>query len=295
MAHDMTDILDRRLLASRPSAADASAYACDEALLDRLREQPIAARRAVPVKVATPVAAGVAAVAAGLLLLGGGPGSPDAAAAVTQTLHWLTPSPGTILHARSVETNRGDVTTRDYWQSGDDPSKLRERIDGQRSFERSGDEYYDPATNTIYAPGDGVNKAKLPGAIVPPAKDGSLPAGDPMVIKVRMLLAAGHMEVGDLDHHNGVDAWPISLKPGLDRQPWTLWVSADDGKPLELHDGYQTIRWTAYDVTSGDGNAAVLSVRAAHPDAQVVTDPEAVMQAEARLEGMKQEATGEKR
>ena len=73
---------------------------------------------------------------------------PSSASAITQTLRWLDPPPGTILHVRSVETKGGHTTTRELWQSADRPQSERQLIDGPQSFESAGGALYDPATNT---------------------------------------------------------------------------------------------------------------------------------------------------
>jgi hypothetical protein len=58
--------------------------------------------------------------------------------------------------------------------------------------------------------------------------------------------------------HDGADAWAISLKRGEGRPVWTLWVSAADGRPLELRDpgrdaneAPQVIHWPVYEVLRG--------------------------------------------
>ena len=77
-----------------------------------------------------------------------------------------------------------------------------------------------------------------------------------------------------------IEAWVIRLRPVDGEAEWTLWVSAADGKPLELRDpgrdgqAAQVIRWSTYEVLPGSAaNQAQLSLTAAHPDAQVVHDP----------------------
>lgn len=274
MEHHMTDDLERRLRAARPAMAHADEDAFDADLLARVRQQPIAARRAVPRAVAVPVAAGLTITATAVVMLAGGPGDvggPSSASAVTQALRWLNPPHGTILHARSVETQGGRTTTREFWQSADHPATEREVLSGAQSSETTGDAVYDAATDTIYEPPGGMPDAK-PG-------DASLPPGDPVVAKVRILLQEGRMEVRGRERHNGVDAWAISLKPGVGRPVWTLWVSAADGKPLELRDPGrdaneqpQVIRWSAYEVLPGAQANRVLTLTGAHPSARVVHD-----------------------
>jgi hypothetical protein len=77
---------------------------------------------------------------------------------------------------------------------------------------------------------------------------------------------------------NGVDAWKITLTDAADREPWVLWVRAEDGKPLAIDDPGNPARakapehshWTTYDVLDD----APISLREAHPDAKVVNDGE---------------------
>jgi hypothetical protein len=273
MAYHVTDDLERRLRAARPPMARADEDAFDAQLLARLREQPIAARRTVPRAVAVPVAAGLTLTATAAVMLAGGPGDvggPSSASAVTQALRWLNPPHGTILHARSVETQGARTTTREFWQSADHPATAREVLSGAEGSETAGDARYDAATNTIYEPPADAPSAARPG-------DKGLPAGDPAVAKVRILLQEGRMVVRGREMHNGVDAWAISLKPDLGRPVWTLWVSAADGKPLELRDPGrdaneqpQVIRWSTYEVLPGAAAGRVLSLTGAHPSAPVV-------------------------
>ena len=152
--HDLNDDLQRRLRAARPASARVDEHAFDGALLARVRQEPVAARRAIPRGVAMPVAAGVIAVATAAVVLGGIPGNvagPPSADAITQeTLHWLTPAAGTVLHVRSVETRGSQTTTREFWQSADDPNAERELVQGAHTYETSGDAIYDSGTDTIY-------------------------------------------------------------------------------------------------------------------------------------------------
>jgi hypothetical protein len=285
--HDLT--LERRLRAARPHAGMVDETAFDQDLLDRVRALPIDRRRTVPRAVTGSLAAGVTLTIAGLLMLAGGPGGgPSAAAAISQTLHWLNPPAGTVLHVRSTATQGGRTTTREYWQSADHPALAREVVGGAQRFEVSGDSLYDPATDTIYDPPPAKEDDKRAAGKIDPR--GRVPASDPVVAKVRILLQYGDMEVTGREEHNGTEAWAVSLKQGAGRPVWTLWVSAADGKPLELRDpgrdaseAPQVIRWSAYDVLPARDADAQLTLRAAHPSARVVSDPDQVAAAEQRL------------
>ena len=307
MAHDLTDDLARRLRAARPPMGHTDENAFDAELLARVREQPIAPRRSVPRTVAVPVAAGLTLTATAVVMLGGGPGDvggPSSASAITQALHWLSPPHGTVLHVRSVETQGSETTTRELWQSADHPASSRMRTEGAHAFETAGGALYDPATDTIYdAPvkpplGADGSKAKDGQKEVAPAgmpgtgKPGSetMPAGDPVVDKVRFLLQQGQMVVKGREMHDGIDTWAVSLKADVGRPVWTLWVSATDGKPVELRDPGrdaseqpQVIRWPAYEVLHGSGADRLLTLTGAHPTARVVHDPAQVAAAEQRL------------
>ena len=310
MEHHMTDDLERRLRAARPPAARADDNAFDAELLARVREQPIAARRTVPRAVAVPVAAGVAVTATAVVMLGGGPGDvggPSSASAITQALHWLSPPRGTILHVRSVETQGAQTTTHELWQSADHPASERVLTEGAHAFETAGGALYDPATDTIYdalaAPSTAADGAKAkakgggpkvatpgtPGTGVP--GDEAMPAGDPVVDKVRILLQEGRMTVTGREMHNGTDTRAISLKPDVGRPVWTLWVSAADGKPVELRDPGrdaseqpQVIRWPTYEVLPGSDSERLLTLTGAHPSARVVHDAAQADAAARRLE-----------
>jgi hypothetical protein len=332
------DDLDVRLRESRPDDIDVDADAFDAELLARVRSTPLAARSVARRPIVLPVAAGVTVVATAAVLFIGGPGGtggPSSADAITQTLHWLDPPDGTILHAKSVETGGAQTLTREFWQSADDSTLRREVFQGAQSFETEGDDtFYVPATNTIYdgpkgpaedgtgnsvearqkraentAAEDAAKAAKLQAEGKAPVEadegakpaqssdtqrakaseaaaedlqrpDEEMPVGDPVVVKVRMLLEDDRMTVAGRELHDGVEAWAIRLRP-VDGEPeWTLWVSAADGKPLELRDpgragrAAQVIRWSTYEVLPGTAaNEAQLSLTAAHPDARVVHDP----------------------
>jgi hypothetical protein len=295
MERDVMDGLERRLRAARPRMARVDETAFDEELLAHVRGQPIASRRTVPRAVALPVATGVTLAATAVVMLGGGPGDvggPSSASAITQALRWLNPPPGTILHARSVETTGSHTTTREFWQSSEHPGSERQRTEGAHAFETSGDALYDPTTDTIYDPfsrPDGGADAKV--ATPPTGKPGdAMPGGDPIVAKVRFLLSEGRMVVTGPEIHNGTDAWAISLKPDLGRPVWTLWVSAADGKPLELRDPGrdaseqpQVIRWPTYEVMPGSDADQLLTLTGAHPSARVVHDAAQTAAAERRL------------
>jgi hypothetical protein len=150
----------------------------------------------------------------------------------------------------------------------------------------SRNDLYDPATNTIYAATEKLS----------PPHDFELRSGDPIVQKVRTLLAQGDMQVSGPLTHDGKRAFAISLKASAERPTWTLWVSAADGKPLELRDpgpdaseAPQVITWSSYEVLSGSSATTQSSLRAAHPDARVVSDRAQVDAALARLTGFKTE------
>jgi hypothetical protein len=317
MAHDVIDDLERRLRTARPAAAAVDPDAFDGELLARVRDQPIARRRTVPRAVALPVAAGVSLTATAVVVLGGpgDVGGPSSAAAISQALRWLTPPPGTILHAASTETQGGQTTTHEFWESADDPASERELVGGARDYETSGDAIYDPSTDTIYEASDKPTGPEIAAADkrkraflknhakVAPAKnpkpapaektqavpgtpgigkpgDESLPAADPIVTKMRILLQAGRAVVKGREVHDGTDAWAITLSADAGRPPWTLWVSAADGRPLEVRDpgrdaseAPQVIRWTTYEVLPDTNADRVLTLTGAHPGARVVHDP----------------------
>jgi hypothetical protein len=329
MERDVMDDLESRLRGARPRSARVDETAFDEELLAHVRGQPIASRRTVPRAVALPVAAGLTLTATAVVMLGGGPGDvggPSSASAITQALRWLDPPPGTILHTRSVETAGSETATTEFWQSSDHPGSQRALTDGAHAFEATPDQLYDPATDTIYdragplAKGDIVgakpDRAKRDAAkpdepkTTAPAKgdaakpeettpaapangkpgSDSVPSGDPIVAKVRTLLSAGDMEVTGPENHDGTSAWVISLKAGAGRPVWKLWVSAADGRPLELRDpgrdaGEQpmVIRWSTYEVLPGSDADSVLTLTGAHPSARVVHDAEQAAAAEQRL------------
>jgi hypothetical protein len=286
MERDVSDDLERRLRAARPQTARVDESAFDPDLLEHVRGLPVASRRSVPRAVALPVAAGVTLTATAVVMLGGGPGDvggPPSAAAIGQALRWLNPGPGTILHTRSVEKWGNRTTTRELWQSADDPDSRRLRTEGAQTYETSGDGLYDPATDTIY---------DVPGGL-PEPRDEKIPGGDPVVAKVRILLKDERMVVTGPVKHGGTDAWAISLKSDYGRPVWTLWVSKADGRPLELRDpgrdareAPQVIRWPTYEVLPDDDADRLLTLTGAHPSARVVDDPEQVGAAERRLDVM---------
>ena len=117
-----------------------------------------------------------------------------------------------------------------------------------------------------------------------------MPAGDPIVAKVRILLQQGRAVVAGRAIHNGTDAWAISLRPDAGRPVWTLWVSAADGKPLELRDPGrdgseqpQVVRWATYQVLPNSDASRLLTLQGAHPSARVVHDPAQTAAANQRL------------
>ena len=177
MEHDMTDDLERRLRAARPAAAHVDEDAFDADLLARVREQPIAARRAVPRAVAVPVAAGVTITATAVVMLAGGPGDvggPSSAAAITQALHWLSP-PARHDPARPQRRDPGRADHHARVLAVRRPSRPPSArcVERRAELETSGDALYDPATDTIYD----AARRHAAGAASPATR--RLPPGDP--------------------------------------------------------------------------------------------------------------------
>lgn len=288
MGNDLMDDLDRRLRAARPASAEPDWDALDDQLLVRVREQPIGPRRTVPRALTISAAAGVTLTAVVVVMLAGGPGDvggPSSAAAISrQALRWLAPAPHTVLHTRAIETRSGTRTIHEYWVSADNPGHARELESGDGgNFERSGDAFYDSTTNTIYDPPAG-GKTGLGGG---PPVDKGIGATDPIVFKVRSLLRGGDMTISDhTESIGGVEAWKISLKPGLGREPWSMWVDASNGKPIKVSDPSdrdQVIRWTIYEVLPDSQAASLTTLTGAHPSAHVVRDPAQIEAAQQRL------------
>jgi hypothetical protein len=267
-------VIDDRLRAARPEAADVEEDAFDAELLARVQRLPIERRRTVPRRIAVPlVSAGVTLAAAAAVMFAGGPGDiggPSSAAAIERALHWFNPPAGTVLHVRSIETQGNRTTTRESWQSADDPTADREVLDGPIPYETTRDALYDPTTNTIYRGATRETPHDPVARIV----------GDPVVKKVRFGLEKHDMTVTGRERHNGQDAWEISLNADAGRPVWKVWVSASNGKPLELRDPGRdaneepsTIRWETYEVLDGNDAARLATLQGAHPTATVVTDP----------------------
>ena len=167
MPHDdLMDDLDVRLRQSRPDDADVDADAFDADLLARVRSTPMTPRSVARRPTCCPVA-GVTVVATAAVAAHRRPrrGAARLADAITPTLHWLDPPDGTILHARSVETDGDQTLTREFWQSADDSNLRREVFQGSENFETAGDEtFYVAATNTIYdAPKGAADKPRADG------------------------------------------------------------------------------------------------------------------------------------
>ena len=282
MAYLVNDELDRRLQATRPPLAEP-----DEALLARLltEPRPRAPHRA---RMLAPVAALAAAGAAAFVLFAGG----SNASAIEQAMHWFDPPAGAILHTHLSDTNAGVTTDQEFWGVADDITRSRIRYGG--AYEISSDGVYDVAANTIYEPAADGKPGKDDTAAADTkkraqmqvdgkqeesgrVKDEGIPqgAGDPIVAKIRTLLALGHAEVQGRAVFDGHDAWVIGLKPGLGGPDWKLYVSADDGKPLGLHDpgrgqdAPEDAKWSTYEIAPSD---TPLTLAAAHPGARVVRD-----------------------
>jgi hypothetical protein len=292
----------------------------------RVDTRSIRRRRSLPRAVTAAALAAATATAAAVVMLVGGPAhvaGPSSAQAIGQALHWFTPPAGTVLHESRVVTQGGVTTNYEIWQSADDPARMREIVSGAHPYEVLGNATYDPATNTIYdldtkpaAPQTGEGTASMDGKTVdrsapasPSATKKTVPApprateqqeqkattktagdpmiaGDPIIGKVRLMLQRGDMQVSGPQLHDGTDAWAISSKPNGGRPVWTLWVSASDGKPLELRDpgdGDQAVRWTTYEVLPAERATQQLSLTAAHPTARVVRDLDQALAAQRRL------------
>jgi hypothetical protein len=324
MADTMTDPIEARLRAARPPEAAVADNAFDAELLVRVQAVPRGPVRRGRLHIALPAAAAVVAAMV-VLTAGSGQVASPASAAITQALRWFDPAPGTILHFRS-ELRSGDRTlVQEIWQSADDPERQRHiERDGDRTVETAGGDVYDPATNTIYEavpPGPALlaqrahaierkiaaaKEQGAPAAVVRrlradarregagtlgAARSADLPAGDPTVMKIRLLLRRGTAVVRGHETHDGVDAWAIGLLPGPAAGPrWTLWTAVSDGRPLELRIDrgrgtpiVESTRWTTYEMLPASAAGRVLTLSAAHPDAAVVRDPDRLAAAQQRL------------
>lgn len=269
------------------------AAASDLELLERVMAHPVDRRRRRPV--AIPAVAVATLVATVFVLLGGN--RPDSASALSQAMHWFDPPAGKVLHSLVVDETGN---TREIWQDVDHPERSRTVLPG--GYEVGAGAIYERATNTIYED-DGTGKRLGPDPKADAAKQAKLanagrtgsetqrdeakagtiqktpaetaPSGDPLIAKVRVLIAEGHAAVRGREGHDGVEAWKIMLTSG-GRPPWVLWVRADNGMPLAIDDpgdpardkAPEHSRWTKYEVL--DGDAAPLTLREAHPDARVV-------------------------
>ena len=189
-------------------------------------------------------------------MLAGGPGDvggPSSASAITQALRWLTRRTARSCTSAASRPRAGGRPRASSGSRPTIPPRRARCSSGAAGSRPSGDALYDPATNTIYDRRAGARarsrQARRPG----PAgrRSGRRQGPDP---------AAGGPDGGHAGArcHNGVDAWAISLKPDVGRPVWTLWVSAADGKPLELRDPGrdaseqpQVIRWPTYEVLPG--------------------------------------------
>ena len=214
--------------------------------------------------------------ATAVVMFAGGPGDvggPSSAVAITQALRWFGPPAGTVLHVRSVETQGGRTTTREIWQSADDAERrAREVLHGPNRYETPATACYDPATDTIYA-GDAA-------AVRPSTTRPEPIVGDPVVRKVRY----GLQERFTDGHRSGTarGARRLGDRPAARRGPagdWKIWVSAADGKPLELRDpgrdaseAPSTIRWPTYEVLGDRDADELLTLAGAHPTATVIRD-----------------------
>ena len=115
-------VIEDRLRAARPDAANVEDDAFDAELLAHVMRQPREPRRSTTRRrIAIPaVTAGVTLAVAAAVMFAGGPGDlggPSSAAAVEQAMRWFSPPSGTVLH----------VQRRDPGRSHDDPRVLAVR------------------------------------------------------------------------------------------------------------------------------------------------------------------------
>jgi hypothetical protein len=224
-------------------------------------------------------------------------------------------------------TGRRSTVTQEFWQSTDDPSATRrsERFDGV-AVEVSNGSLYDPARDTIYAyvapstrelianiradVGRKVEAARRAGdakaardiatvrdQLIADARAGRLDdagpvsrqAGDDLVERLHGALDAGEAKAGEAQLRNGLASLPITLDAG-GHVRWTLWIAADDSRPLELvvdhGDGTRvvhTVDFTVYQLLPAGEAEQLLTLEGAHPDARVVESRSAYRAAEARL------------
>ena len=222
-------------VSARPARrrADVDADAFDADLLARVRSSRSPRAAPSPRAVVLPVAAGVTVAATAAVMFVGGPGDvggPSSAAAITQALHWLDPPDGTILHARSVETQGDRTTTREFWQSADDPTCGGRCVQGAENSRP-------PATrSTTPRPTRSTTRRRQGARQGPAAAAGACPPATRSSSRSASCSQDGDMTVTGRELHDGVEAWVIWLRPDAGRPVWTLWVSAADGKPLELRD-----------------------------------------------------------
>ena len=302
MRTDMTDDLDRRLRAARPREARADEYGVDAELLARVREEPIAPRRGVRRAVAVPVAAGVTLAATAVVMLGGGPGDvggPSSAAAITQTLRWLDPPAGTILHVRSVETQGTQTTTRELWRSADNPAAARQVTQGAHTVETAGDAFYDPATNTIYDPRRarmlprsrrrGSGRSRRPARVRHPAIRRSRPATRSSRRCGSCCRSAGwrspdaRTTTAPRRGRSRSSPRPAGRPGRCGCRPTTASRSSCAIPVATPSEQPQVIRWQTYEVLPGSGAAQLLTLKGAHPSARVVEDPAQIAAAQQRL------------
>lgn len=315
--------------ASAEVPADAADGPEAQAVLERARTAAPTRRRPRALRTGIAVALAALAVVVVAALPGADTG-PDAALArpIKLAFRWFDPTPGTVLHYRNtlVSTGPGGERTvlhQEGWQLVDHPDETRtvSTQDGHRS-EAARDGLYDPATKTVYlfvppSPGDlkRMIERKIAAARAGGASDEQIEemrraaekpagppeepeAGDPVTAKVRDLLRHGAARVAGFQTRRGVKTYAIELQP-ISRAPagdpagqtrWTLWIAADDGRPLELRIDHgpgtravETTTWETYELLSGDESARLVTVRGAHRDARVIRDADAVDEATARL------------
>jgi hypothetical protein len=248
------------------------------------------------------VVAATAAAAVALGVLSALPGSEPSV--VERAAAALRGSDGTILHTILVGTlmrpdGKATEVRIETWQASSAPHDQRQiTVAGGRRLEAATAngiaQLYDPQTNTIYASPEtkagGPVGAPKPGETKPPAArsgkaDASAAsAGDSYRAKILGLLDAGRLRDAGWVSVAGERAIRLASDDGS----VTLLVEPGTYQPIEwrvTENGTTAVaRFPTYDrLPANDTSAALLSLRAQHPDATVDASPGAYEAARQRL------------